>query len=63
MSNLVENPILNSAFEAPTSAIREAAVDSGMMTMQETGIRKVLAGVTTPAEILRVTGDEALMSY
>jgi len=49
--------------KAPTSAIREAAVDSGMMTMQDTGIRKVLAGVTTPAEILRVTGDEALMSY
>jgi type II secretory ATPase GspE/PulE/Tfp pilus assembly ATPase PilB-like protein len=34
--------------------IREAAVREGMMLMQECGLRKVLAGLTSPEEVMRV---------
>jgi type IV pilus assembly protein PilB len=39
---------------APISEIRDAAVASGMTTLLQDGWRKVLAGVTTPQEVLRV---------
>lgn len=39
---------------APISEIRDAAVASGMTTLLNDGWRKVLAGVTTPQEVLRV---------
>lgn len=39
---------------APISEIRDAAVASGMTTLLRDGWRKVLAGVTTPQEVLRV---------
>lgn len=39
---------------APISEIRDAAIASGMTTMLQDGWRKVLAGITTPQEILRV---------
>jgi type IV pilus assembly protein PilB len=35
--------------------IREAAVGEGMILMQQCGLRKVLAGVTSPEEVMRVT--------
>lgn len=35
--------------------IRSAAIRSGMLTLREDGVRKVRAGRTTPAEVLRVT--------
>ena len=39
---------------APVSELRHAARANGMKTLQEDGLRKVLAGITTPEEIARV---------
>ena len=40
---------------ASTAELKNAAVRAGMATLRMSGIQKVLAGVTTPAEISRVT--------
>jgi general secretion pathway protein E/type IV pilus assembly protein PilB len=46
--------------QAPTSVLRARAREMGMRTLREDGIRKVLAGLTTPDEVIRATvGDEA----
>jgi type IV pilus assembly protein PilB len=39
---------------APTSEIRKAAKAAGMKDMREDGLEKVLAGITTPDEVMRV---------
>jgi general secretion pathway protein E/type IV pilus assembly protein PilB len=45
---------------APTSVLRARAREMGMRTLREDGIRKILAGLTTPEEVIRSTlGDEA----
>ncbi len=42
----------------PTSVLRSRAREMGMRTLREDGIRKVLAGLTTPEEVIRATvGD------
>jgi general secretion pathway protein E/type IV pilus assembly protein PilB len=44
---------------APTSVLRTRAREMGMRTLREDGVRKVLAGLTTPEEVIRSTvGDE-----
>ncbi|MEI6076868.1 MAG: ATPase, T2SS/T4P/T4SS family [Verrucomicrobiota bacterium] len=44
----------------PTNVLRSRAREMGMRTLREDGIRKVLAGMTTPEEVIRATvGDEA----
>jgi len=45
---------------AKTSAdqIKKKAIDSGMKTLREDGIEKILAGVTTIDEVLRATQEE-----
>ncbi len=52
------NPDLrNLVFEmAPTGEIREKARSYGMLTLMEDGLRKVIQGVTTVDEVLRVAG-------
>ena len=46
--------------KAPTSVLRARAREMGMRTLREDGIRKVLAGLTTPEEVVRATlGDES----
>jgi len=40
---------------APTHAIHQAAIDSGMRSLREDGWRKVRRGITTIDEVLRVT--------
>lgn len=42
---------------APTDDIREVARQQGMKTLREMGLRKVLEGMTTPDEVLRVTAE------
>jgi len=42
---------------ASSSAIEEAAVEAGMITMKQDGYLKVLEGVTTLEEVLRVAQD------
>ena len=44
---------------APTSVLRARAREMGMRTLREDGVRKILAGLTTPDEVIRSTvGDE-----
>ena len=45
-----------------SKTIQEQAVSKGMITLRQDGARKVLAGVTTVAEILRQTEEEAVIS-
>jgi type IV pilus assembly protein PilB len=40
---------------ASTAELKVAAIKEGMSTLRMSGIKKVLAGVTTPEEVLRVT--------
>jgi type IV pilus assembly protein PilB len=40
---------------ASTAELKVAAIKGGMSTLRMSGIKKVLEGVTTPAEVLRVT--------
>jgi general secretion pathway protein E len=44
--------------KAPAGEIRQNAIAHGMLTLREDGWAKACAGVTTVAEILRVTEDE-----
>ncbi len=45
--------------KATSSDLRRRARESGMRTLREDGLRKVLAGITTLEEVMRVTmGDE-----
>ena len=46
------NPI---TLTAGTPVIRDAAMRSGMRLLRDDGIEKVLAGITTPGEVARVT--------
>ena len=41
--------------KAPSNIIKDKAVKLGMHTLKQDGWEKVLAGVTTPEEVLRVT--------
>lgn len=44
--------------KAPASVLRQRAREMGMRTLREDGTRKVLAGLTTPEEVIRATvGD------
>src|SRR5207237_8259950 len=44
--------------KVPSSVLRTRAREMGMRTLREDGARKVLAGLTTPEEVIRATvGD------
>jgi type IV pilus assembly protein PilB len=45
--------------KTPTNRLRDQAVASGMRTLMQDGVRKVLNGVTTTEEILRITAADA----
>jgi len=40
--------------------IKKIALDSGMQTLRMDGARKVLAGITTISEVLRVTQTDVI---
>ena len=42
---------------APTNKIRDAAVRSGMVDLRRDGVKKILRGITTIEEVLRVTAE------
>jgi general secretion pathway protein E/type IV pilus assembly protein PilB len=46
--------------EASLVALRDKAREMGMRNMREDGIRKVLAGVTTPEEVLHATVSDSI---
>ena len=43
----------------PSSVLRVRAREMGMRTLREDGCRKVLAGLTTPEEVIRATVGDA----
>lgn len=45
--------------KAPASVLRARAREMGMRTLREDGARKVLAGLTTPEEVIRATVGDA----
>lgn len=48
---------------ASTAEIRQAAIEDGMKTMQDDGVRKTLDGVTSMEECLRVVSIESAESF
>ncbi len=40
-----------------STTLRKAAMERGMKTLREDGVRKIRAGITTVEEVLRVTGE------
>ena len=46
--------------KAPAGQLRAAARAAGMRTLLEDGRRKILAGVTTPEDLLRITQAEGV---
>ena len=53
------NEIRELAFKrAPTTELRRAAKASGMKSLMQDGVLKVFNGVTTPAEVVRITQTE-----
>jgi type II secretion system protein E len=44
--------------KASSDVIKEKAVKAGMRTLRQDGWEKVLAGITTPEEVIRVTQEE-----
>ena len=51
MSDQIKRMVLD---KASTLEIREQALQEGMQPMQQTGLRKVMDGTTTPEEVMRV---------
>ena len=43
---------------SPTVVVRQKAIEQGMVTLREDGLRGIYAGETTVEEILRVVGME-----
>jgi type IV pilus assembly protein PilB len=55
----MNNEIRELAFaKAPTTELRKAAKASGMRTLMEDGKIKIFNGITTPAEVVRITQTE-----
>jgi type IV pilus assembly protein PilB len=45
--------------KVPSNVIRARARELGMRTLREDGVRKIMAGITTPEEVISITqGDE-----
>jgi type IV pilus assembly protein PilB len=49
---------LRALVDGSTDQIFQAAVEQGMRTLRDDGLRQSLAGVTTLEEVRRVTGDK-----
>ena len=55
---VVDNDIQRLIHEqVPEQALREAAIAAGLRTMYQDGQRWIESGITTPEELVRVTGD------
>jgi type IV pilus assembly protein PilB len=61
---LMNNDLRDLAFKkAPVSQIRAAAIAAGMRTLLQDGKMKILKGVTTPEDLLRVTQAEGVTDH
>ncbi len=45
---------------APTNKLRDVAINTGMVDLRRDGVRKILRGITTIEEVLRVTAESDL---
>jgi type II secretory ATPase GspE/PulE/Tfp pilus assembly ATPase PilB-like protein len=52
----VRNNVLRNS---DSNTIKQIARNDGMVSLRDDGVRKVLAGVTTLEEVLRVTHEDA----
>ncbi|MBN1360170.1 MAG: type II secretion system ATPase GspE [Sedimentisphaerales bacterium] len=58
---LINEPIQDCIYKQQTAGqIKRLALDSGMQTLRMDGARKVLAGITTVSEVLRVTQADVM---
>jgi type IV pilus assembly protein PilB len=58
---IMSSPIRELAFKrAPVSQIRDAALEGGMRQVLDDGKRKILKGVTTPEEVVKVAQVEGI---
>ena len=57
--NITEEVRLLINGDESSSQLRKRARELGMRTLREDGVRKVLAGTTTPSEVIRVTMADA----
>ena len=57
---MVDDEIRRLIYEkVPSNVIRARARELGMRTLREDGVRKIMAGITTPEEVISITaGDE-----
>jgi type IV pilus assembly protein PilB len=54
----MNNELQELAFHhAPTNKVRDAAMNSGMTDLRSDGVRKILRGITTVEEIVRITAE------
>ena len=53
MSETLRKTLINGA---DVSRIRHKAMQEGMLTLRESGLRKICSGITTVDEVLRETG-------
>jgi len=58
---LIDEEIQNTIYKRETAGtIKKMALDAGMQTLRMDGARKVLAGITTVSEVLRVTQADVM---
>jgi len=55
MNNKIKELVMN---QTPTNILKEAAREAGMKTLREDGLEKAIQGITTIAEVMRVTSEE-----
>jgi len=55
MNNKIKELVMS---QTPTNILKEAAQEAGMKTLRENGLEKAVQGITTIAEVMRVTSDE-----
>jgi type IV pilus assembly protein PilB len=60
---VMNNEVRELAFKrSPTNVLRKAARASGMRSLLDDGKVKILSGITTAAEVARVTQAEGLVA-
>ena len=47
--------------KTPTNEMRKASIASGMKTLMDDGKIKIFRGVTTPAEVVRISQVEGVL--
>jgi len=46
--------------QSDSSTIKKMAIKRGMLTLRQDGIQKVVSGITTTEEMVRVTQEDSL---